>query len=329
MTQPHAKRALLGALLIAGLSPLALAEDDAAAKKKKAYKAEKVLTLEAGEAKALLAAALESCCANAVCADEGGCAAPCEACETGECAPENHASPMEKLVTVVSYQPDTINELIPAVEETFLADGTNENQRMFLVELLAASEADATVSCGEKLYKAQPAAFGDDHVLAFATKGSEAFGADLEKLARSGSVLPCAYYATEGKKKASEKLHKLSVRNLAKAAKAAKAKQVDGSNVRDQFIAAKALAELGEKEYLPVVRTRVHKAVLAALDSGELDTAREMTLQAEFFAKGGKYGNPRGLGSLGSQVRWHVAGRSLEVASADDVFELIEAITPM
>ncbi|MDA1266151.1 MAG: hypothetical protein O2816_13805 [Planctomycetota bacterium] len=326
MSQPHAQRALLGALLLAGLSSMATAQDDAAGKQT-AHKAEKAWSLDAAEAKALLTAALDSCCANATCGEEGGCAATsCEACESGECRPENHVSPMEKLVSVVSYQPDTLIALIPAVEEQFLADATNANQRMFLVELLAASEADATVACGEKLYKAQPAAFGDDHVLAFATKGSQTFSADLEQLASSGSVLACAYYATEGKQKASEKLHKLAVRNLARAAKS---KQVDASNARDQFIAAKALAELGDKEHLPVVRARVHQAVLAALDSGQLDAAREMTLQAEFFARGGKYGNPRGLGSLGSQVRWHVAGRSLEVASADAVFELIEAITPM
>ncbi len=148
MSQPHAQRALLGALLLAGLSSMATAQDDAAGKQT-AHKAEKAWSLDAAEAKALLTAALDSCCANATCGEEGGCAATsCEACESGECRPENHVSPMENLGSFVSYQPAPLIPLIPAVEEQFLADATNAAQLLFRLDRPPPIDAPAPAAVG-------------------------------------------------------------------------------------------------------------------------------------------------------------------------------------
>ncbi len=323
MYQP--KSLILGAAILAGLASTALAGDEVKKKKAKAASAQPV---SAEQINALFDKALGSCCATGACAESGECdvAAPCKACDAGKCSPKKHVSPGEKLVKLVSSQPDALAHLLPELEDRFLAKDTVESQRNLMLELLAWCEADDSVACGEQLYKALPATFTEGHVLTFAAKGSKVFTKDLQKLAEEGSVVPCAFFATRSKKEDS-KIVKRSIKHLIQTAQA---ESVDAKTARDQMLAAITLAKLGKGQFATDVHQRVHDAVVCALDEGALDAARSMALQAEFFKKAAsKLGNPQGLGSMTSKMSYHVAARSKEVSTAEDVFQLIETITPM
>lgn len=320
---------LLGTLVLTGPT---LCGDDGGAKAGKPHA--KKAAVSAEEAAALFDHALASCCATGACAESGACtgatgateAEECAPCEAGQCKPAMHASPMEELLALAGARPDAIVALLPRVEERFLAEDAAATQRAFLVELLARAEADAVLEAGEELYAARPDAFGEGSLVTFASRGSEAFTDDLEELAREGRVLPCAFFATRGEYGASERLVRAARKHLLREARS---RSLDAGSVRDRFVAAETLAALGEEEPLAALRERVHRAVLSALDGGRLDEARGMALHAEFFARGYEYGRAKGLGALGGQVRRHVATRSREVETADEVFELIEAVTPM
>ena len=276
----------------------------------------------------LLDAALESCCAAETCSDEGGCMAPCDACETGACN-TSHVSPPEAFVKAVTKTPYAFSEARPLIEARFLAEDAADGDRALLVGMLTWCKGDDVVACGERLFEAEPASFTSDHVLAFAAQGSRTFLADLAGRAESGEVRPCAYFALEGE---DDRLRKTARKTLERVAKA---REVSAETLADQLLAAHALAQVENAEPLTDLRTRIHAAVIAALDGGEVDLARDMALIAEYFArlgkvgKGGPYGKTLGLSHMGFEMRVHCTSRSKEVATADAVFELIERITPM
>ena len=108
---------------------------------------------------------------------------------------------------------------------------------------------------------------------------------------------------------------------------AARTKDICCDNVVDTLLASAALKGLGKKEYFNDARVRVKDAVLSALDEGDLDGARGLALSAEFFAKEAK--GKWGLGYVGRSVSYHCEERSKEVATADQIFALIERITPL
>lgn len=271
------------------------------------------------ELEKLFEEAMASCCAQGTCAEEGGCAAPCEGCEAGECTDEHPVPASSRLVSTCASSPGSVATLRPLIEGRFLAQDASESQREILLELLAWSESEASVATSEKLFKARPAAFREDHLLVFAPR-SEAFEKPLAKLARKGRVRPAAFFALqEG--------HKLAKAAKATLVKAARTKTVDAENLADTLIAALALKELGEKKYVPAVRVKARDAALAALDGGNLDRARRIALMTEFLTE--QSGYAKSTAYMGSQMAGHVASRSKEVATADEVFELIERISPM
>lgn len=303
---------LLCAALLAGHAPA----DDGTKGKGAGYGAQ--AKLGEAELERLLEEALDSCCAAGTCADEGGCATrSCAACESGpgasepgECDPAAHRpSPAEQVVSACARDPEALAAVAPRLEERFV--DAREGQRELMLEILAWSPGHVSTATGEKLYRAVPAAFREDHLLVFAPR-SATFARALEELARKGAVRPAAYFARKGDEKARATL-----------VEAARSRGLGLESMADQLVAARVLAELGEPRYLPSVHERVLAAVVDALDGGDLATARRMALQAEFLAK------EHDLGTLGRRMETYVAQRSKEVASADEIFALIERITPI
>jgi len=221
-------------------------------------------------------------------------------------------------------------------EPLFLAEFAVPERRGRVIGFLSSCGSDGCVALGEKLYSESPASFTELQVLAFAEKDSEPFRKEILRRVEESkceTALPAAWLAYRGDPTGRGTLKQ-----------AVEADPTD-ENVADALIAATALRRLGDTEAVARVRERVHQAVLVALDEGRLDEARSMALQTEALQKllnaepdpaqaayASSYGKKKksiSLSGLDSQLGWHVRQRSHDVATADEVFEVIETVTPL
>ena len=252
--------------------------------------------------------------------------------ECGAACEESYRA-SEQLGKMLAKQPAAWS----VAEPLFLAEfEASEEKRDKIITFLSSCGSDGCVAVGEKLYAEEPAAFTELQVLAFAEKSSEPFAKEITKRVKRSkceSVLPAAWLAYVGEDAGRSVLEK-----------AVKADLTD-ENVADALIAAAALRELGDTKAVPYTRKRVHAAVLVALDAGQLERARSMALQTEALQKvlnaepvepveRGAYANTGkqksiSLSSIDSQLGWHVRQRSGELSTSDDVFAVIEKITPL
>ena len=108
------------------------------------------------------------------------------------------------------------------------------------------------------------------------------------------------------------------------------------ANVDDAMVAAAALDALAGEDgagALDHVLRRVHDSVVASLDAGNVAEAREMALAAKLVRKkiahhqAGGYGF--GLNNLETEVAWSLREHAGKLADAQQVFEVIEEITPI
>ena len=91
--------------------------------------------------------------------------------------------------------------------------------------------------------------------------------------------------------------------------------------------AAFALQSLGVDDALPAVRAAYADAALAALDQGRFDQARALALEAEFLCKRlVKAGPSAELAWLDHRAAMYVRERAEAIASAEDVFRVIEGL---
>jgi hypothetical protein len=270
---------------------------------------------ESSSARALFVAMLsgEQCTPSA----EHECGAPCM--ESWKAS--------EKLGAMLVKKPASWTVIEPLVFEEFEGQ---EASRGRIITFLASCGSDGCIAAGEELYAKTPASFSETQMLAFAEQESEPFNDELTKRVKKSkceTVLPAAYLAFHGDDAG------------AKALKKAVAAELDETNVVDALIAALALERLGAEDVTVATHRRVHDAVLAALDEGDLERARGMALRAEAVHKtfaaegeyGGKYGKSKkvSLSYFEKNLGWHVRERSKEVATADDIFTLIEKVTPV
>ena len=232
----------------------------------------------------------------------------------------------KKLNSMLVKMPASWEEVEPLFLEQYKAA---DERRVMMVGFLADVGSEGTVATAEKLYKKTPESFTDVHLVAFAERASDTFAEVIHKQVKKSkceTILPAAYLAIHGDDAGAAALKR-----------AVKVEQLDEHNVVAALISAAALDRLEDGQVLAYAQLRVQDAVLAALDAGDLDLARGLAIRAEAvhdaFAGGEKaYGKGKekvSLSYLDGQIGWHVKKRSTQVATTDDVFKLIERITPV
>ena len=252
-----------------------------------------------------------------------------------DCAESCHAAYQAglELPQLLAKNPELWPAVAPLFRARFEAGGPAKDRAL---DLLASSSAPAAVALGDELFRAAPASFCELQVLALAEQGSELGAHELARRQSSeckASALGAAWLAFRGEPAGKGTLL------------AAAAAPVDADSLTDVLVSAAALAALGDPSAFPAAKSRVHAAVLTALDQGQLESARAMALGAELLieslegrvtAKGAQDASYGALASakvfrtssLPHQVAWRVKQASPKFETPDEVFELIESVIP-
>jgi hypothetical protein len=270
----------------------------------------------------------------------------CERCETIERSGE-------LLVKYLAKQADSWEVITPLVRTAFLDEQASEHERDALVQLLGWTGSKQAAELGEALFKARPQAFSENQILALAEGGSDVLLDELRKLSKKNgaSVRPAALLAMRANKYAKKLAAKQAPAgaNDSKLApepidtaqlerdikssktvlvKASKVRAISRENALDALLAAVCLEQLGEEGLLREVQSKLHESVISALDAGRIDEARELCLLAEFAQKSSRAGYMQ-LGFMDQRCKAHCRERAKEIKSADQVFALIERVTPV
>lgn len=210
------------------------------------------------------------------------------------------------------------------ITDAFLCDETSIPQRGALVQMLATEKSEASATLAAHLYEKAPERFRTTDLLVLAEYGHEPFWKPLKKVAmascdssESADIRPAALLAFEG------------VDVGAKALKRAVESDVAPETVCQAMVAAAALEKLGYEGVSADTRLRVRTAVLSALDEGEVDRARDIALRAEYLTEQLDKKDWVSLSGIDSGAAWHCASKREKLARADEIFELIERISPM
>ena len=233
----------------------------------------------------------------------------------------------EKLAMLIVGDDANFDAFAPLFVGTFEAEGTTEHGRERLLGFLASCASKNSVALGDKLFATAPESFDEGTLVSFAAMGSKAMKVELKQRVASDSadtVLPAAFLAFKGYDLGKPALERAVEADLAFA------------NLSDTMVAAAALDALaGEQQggALDGVLVRVHDSVLASLDAGDLEQARNLALAAKLVAKrianqaAGKQGF--GLNNLQTEVAWYLRSDAEKLVNAEQVFEVIEEITPI
>ena len=263
-------------------------------------------------------------------------------CETsGECSMACDCAPASKHLAMFLAKEEGAWDVVgPQVRERFGDRATSPEERRRMLDLISLTPSKQSVALAHELWESEPGAFGAEHVIAFAEaesyggsyakKKAKGYGkadygekqepgpflAELEKRARK-DVRAAAFLALRGDDRGIKTLHK------------AVKKATFEEGAADYLIATLALKELGDKQPWAGAQKRVHEEVLTALDEGQTDRARMLTLDAQYVYEA--MDSPWGLqiGHLDHQLLYHYTVGTGELAEADQVFERIEKITPM
>lgn len=204
--------------------------------------------------------------------------------------------------------------------------------------LMVQTYDDRALEMGAEYLVSQPESFSANHILAFAERNAEPFvesvrASAMESCESGGCVRPAAFLALRGD-------------DSAKKALFVTLKKGDCNSpmgVGQALLAGQALESLGIEGSCHKAQLRAHEAVLAALDADRFEEAREMALVAGFFAerlnkaeevalKAKSYGKKPGAPSvawIGEEVDGYVGKMAQKFENSDQVFELIERITPL
>jgi len=231
--------------------------------------------------------------------------------------------PQASLASKMAENPEAQAFISHLVTEAFLASETSVPQRGALVKMLAAEKSEACAELAGHLYEKAPQHFRTTDMLVMTEYGHEDFWKPLKKLAmascdsEAADIRPAALLAFEG------------VDVGAKALKRAAQVDVAPDTVCSAMVAAAALEKLGYEGVSTDTRLRVRTAVLSALDEGRVETARDIALRAEFLAEQLDKKEWISLSGIDSGAAWHCATKREKLAQADEIFELIERISPM
>lgn len=223
------------------------------------------------------------------------------------------------LSRLLSMKPDAMAYVAPPLFAAIDSTETSDHQVGALLEAVLGSGSPALAGLGDELLERAPERLADPYVLAFAESGSD--GA-LQRVTRQvkkgkGGAMAAAFLGFRGDKVARKSLGKY-----------AKMREIQPDQAVDVLIAGHALAALGDAKACRAAQLRVQDATLAALDRGELKSAQHLAGAALLVERIMRYDEPR-LSMLGKQIGSARKEVEKKYASADDVFALIERVTPV
>ncbi len=236
---------------------------------------------------------------------------------------------IEKLAKELAVHSESRDVVFPLLERHFTASDSTDLQRSRILDLVAWVPGKEALQAAQRFLTTSPRSFGENHLLAFAEQGSEPHAVALRERIDAGhaeSIRPVAFFALHGDASGKQEL-----------LKAAQMWKQGHSSLADGYVAAWALAELGDRALLDSMPALVHEKVLAALDEGDLERARKLALGREYFAamesekaqawsRKSKVGF--GLSYLPHRLEYHASARAEEAQSAAQIFDLIERLTP-
>ena len=243
-----------------------------------------------------------------------------ESCETGWKAGKT-------LAGMIVKDEASFHAFAPLFVEQFESAETSDHGRTRLLGFLAGASCKNSAALGEKLFASSPESFEEGTLVSFASMGSKTFKGELKHRVvedRAETVLPAAYLAFQGYDVGKPALEQAMQADLTL------------TTVDDALVAAAALDSLAGESKAGAeaqVLTRVHDSVIASLDRGDLQGARELALAAKLVTKklahqkAGGYGF--GLNNLQTEVAWYLRTDAKKLVSAEQVFEVIEEITPI
>lgn len=237
----------------------------------------------------------------------------------------------EKLGKLIVRDTASFDAFEPLFREQFALKSTSAESRGRLLGFLAHCPSESSAALGEDLFAMLPAAFDEAQLVAFAGMGSKSFHKELVERVQYGqtsSSLPAAFLAFNGSDTGRKALVKASQAEL------------ELSTVHEALLAGAALDALeGEgapSAELDTVLRRLHDTVLANLDSGDLETARNLALAAkvvtkklEAHASSPYSGGGFSLNNLQTDVAWTLRSKAEKLVTAEQVFAVIEEITPI
>ena len=246
----------------------------------------------------------------------------------GECAKEGCTeacpyanSPAVKLQSAIVKSPEALVVLRPLALEAMASKKTTEAQSAALIGLLVDSRQSSVVPLAEAMFERAPDRFCCTGLLSFCELGSEDLVKPLTKRVKKGKagVAAATFLALDGNKAGAKVLKA-----------AAHPKFIDCSNALDVLLAGRGLEALGQDGAAHAARLDVHKAVLAALDAGEMDCARGMAAAATVSYSASTVSKPM-LSAMARQAAATVEAITAKGKwrTAEEIFEAIEEVTPI
>ena len=235
--------------------------------------------------------------------------------------------PIAALAKELAAKPAGWSEIKGELATAFTCEQACPLVKRRLVELMSMTGCEVAQGVAAELYESSPKSFADDHLLALAERGSKpAWHALMQRWEKKQieSALPVALYALHN-----DEVCEVTTATLRAAAADAREAHYSGSKLNQALACSLALAKHGETEPLASTQLGAHQAVLAALDANQLDQARQIALQAKFFAGVSEWKSAFALAFLDQNVEAYCKEAAAEYPTADDVFELIESITPI
>jgi hypothetical protein len=170
------------------------------------------------------------------------------------------------------------------------------------------------------LWRAEPARFEEDHLIALAAQGAFDFAREVRALvdgyAFGDELVPvrcAAYLAGLGDRRGVPLLRD-----------AAGAVPVDERSMTDLFVAVLALDHLGLSDAWPQTRRAMAVDGLYALERGDEAAGRSIAMTLDLVEERRAAGAPVPVAFLEDHVARHLAERKDEVSSVDDLRMLLE-----
>lgn len=245
-------------------------------------------------------------------------------CSTGETSKEDcptKTAPAAQFVKLLSSNGEgTLAMVQPLAINVLRSKDLDDAAVDSFLSMFLKSQNGSVAAVAEAMHDAAPKRFSPRTLLGFCELGSTTLLEPLSTLVKKGDadVASAAYLAFSGDKVG---------RKLLK--KTASISEVSATNALDVLLAGHALQQLGDKAAVARVQGAVHAAALRALDAGELDAARQITVAAKVAMYAMRSSKPP-VSQLDSQ--WQKMSENLskhgELVSADQIFELLEEVTP-
>jgi hypothetical protein len=214
----------------------------------------------------------------------------------------------------IGARPAEIGPMLASVHARFVDPATTDEQRTRLLDLVVYFPKQANDRIVPELWKVAPAAFTTDQLTALAQYGPEPMTAELRNRAKR-EVLAAAYFGVRGDN-CGEATLKATFRKL----------DVAHGVIAEPALGALGLAGLGNDKPLLGLQGALRDAAIAALDAGRLDAAKSAVLSAQWIDKLAHAPEKAELGWLADSLEWFALSRGAQLASADDVFKLIEEL---